>query len=140
MVTSDLKGSTALGEKLDPESLREVLTRYFDEMRVVFESHGGLDREDHRRRDRGRLRARRPGAMTTRSAPCRPPPRRMRVLTALNDQLEERWGVRLITRTGVATGEVIVGDATAPAARPDRRDDGAGRRPWSRTRRRKRSC
>jgi len=41
IVTSDLKGSTALGEKLDPESLREILTLYFDEMRQVFESHGG---------------------------------------------------------------------------------------------------
>jgi hypothetical protein len=41
VVTSDLKGSTALGEKLDPESLREVLNRYFAVMRVVFESHGG---------------------------------------------------------------------------------------------------
>ena len=41
VVTSDLKGSTALGERLDPESLREVLTSYFDEMRAVFESHGG---------------------------------------------------------------------------------------------------
>ncbi len=28
VVTSDLKGSTSLGERLDPESLREVLTRY----------------------------------------------------------------------------------------------------------------
>jgi hypothetical protein len=28
-VTSDLKGSTALGERLDPEALREVLNRYF---------------------------------------------------------------------------------------------------------------
>ncbi len=42
IVTSDLKGSTSLGERLDPESLREVLTRYFDEMRVVLESHGGV--------------------------------------------------------------------------------------------------
>ena len=41
VVQSDLKGSTALGEKLDAESLREVLTRYFDEMRFVYESHGG---------------------------------------------------------------------------------------------------
>src|SRR5215218_10043625 len=41
VVNSDLKGSTALGEKLDPESLRAVLTRYFDTMRAVFESHGG---------------------------------------------------------------------------------------------------
>src|SRR5438552_12955444 len=29
VVNSDLKGSTALGERLDPESLREVLTLYF---------------------------------------------------------------------------------------------------------------
>ena len=41
IVTSDLKGSTSLGERLDPESLREVLTRYFDEMRAVLEAHGG---------------------------------------------------------------------------------------------------
>src|SRR3990172_12772178 len=41
VVTSDLKGSTALGERLDPESLREVLTLYFDEMQAVFRSHGG---------------------------------------------------------------------------------------------------
>ena len=41
VVNSDLKGSTALGERLDPETLREVLTLYFDEMRLVFESHGG---------------------------------------------------------------------------------------------------
>lgn len=41
IVTSDLKGSTALGERLDPESFREVLSTYFDEMRAVFESHGG---------------------------------------------------------------------------------------------------
>src|SRR3954471_2727865 len=41
VVNSDLKGSTALGERLDPESLREVLTRYFDEMQLVFEAHGG---------------------------------------------------------------------------------------------------
>ena len=46
VVTSDLKGSTALGERLDPETLREVLTLYFDEMRAVFESHGGtIDRK-----------------------------------------------------------------------------------------------
>ncbi len=38
IVNSDLKGSTALGEKLDAESLREVLTRYFDEMRGAVEA------------------------------------------------------------------------------------------------------
>ena len=32
---SDLAGSTELGERLDPESLRQVMARYFDEMRGV---------------------------------------------------------------------------------------------------------
>src|SRR6266571_5384648 len=37
----DLKGSTALGERLDSESLREILGRYFDAMKVIIEGHGG---------------------------------------------------------------------------------------------------
>src|ERR671936_911660 len=41
VVFSDLKGSTNLGEALDSESLREVMTRYFTEMRRVVEDHGG---------------------------------------------------------------------------------------------------
>ena len=41
IVTSDWKGSTSIGERLDAESLREVQTRYFDEMRLAFEAHGG---------------------------------------------------------------------------------------------------
>jgi class 3 adenylate cyclase len=41
VVFSDLKGSTSLGEQLDSESLREVMTRYFDAMRAVLEAHGG---------------------------------------------------------------------------------------------------
>ena len=41
IVFSDLKGSTNLGEALDPESLREVMTRYFDSMRAVLDLHGG---------------------------------------------------------------------------------------------------
>ena len=41
VVFSDLAGSTALGERLDSESLREVLGTYFAEMRAVLERHGG---------------------------------------------------------------------------------------------------
>ena len=37
----DLVGSTALGEEHDPEVLRPVLARYFDEMRTTIERHGG---------------------------------------------------------------------------------------------------
>ncbi len=38
---TDVIGSTALGERLDPESLREVMGRYFASMREVIERHGG---------------------------------------------------------------------------------------------------
>ena len=37
----DLVDSTQLGERLDPETLRLVLDRYFDEMRAAVERHGG---------------------------------------------------------------------------------------------------
>jgi class 3 adenylate cyclase len=41
VVFSDVTGSTALGERLDPESLRRVMGRYFDEMKTVVERHEG---------------------------------------------------------------------------------------------------
>src|SRR2546430_8782111 len=41
IVFSDVTGSTTLGERLDPESLRRVMTRYFEEMRSALERHGG---------------------------------------------------------------------------------------------------
>ena len=37
----DLTGSTALGERLDPERLRTVLARYFEEVKTIVERHGG---------------------------------------------------------------------------------------------------
>jgi len=37
----DVTGSTSLGEKLDPESLRALLARYFERMKGIVESHGG---------------------------------------------------------------------------------------------------
>jgi class 3 adenylate cyclase/tetratricopeptide (TPR) repeat protein len=37
----DAVSSTSLGERMDPESLRAVMTRYFDVMREAIESHGG---------------------------------------------------------------------------------------------------
>jgi class 3 adenylate cyclase len=42
VVFCDVTGSTALGERLDPESLRGVMRRYFDRMKAVLESHGIL--------------------------------------------------------------------------------------------------
>ena len=111
VVTSDLKGSTALGERLDPETLREVLTLYFDEMRAVFESHGGTIEKIIGdaivavfglpiRHDDDALRAVEAAAES------------QQVLATLNDRLEQAWGVRLVVRTGVSTGDVIFGEAS----------------------------
>src|SRR5829696_5932651 len=110
LVTSDLKGSTALGERLDPEALREVLNRYFDVMRAVFESHGGTIEKIIGdaivavfglpfRHDDDPLRAIEAAAES------------QRALATLNDELEQGWNVRLVVRTGVATGEVTFGKA-----------------------------
>ncbi|HXG26016.1 MAG TPA: adenylate/guanylate cyclase domain-containing protein [Candidatus Binatia bacterium] len=110
LVTSDLKGSTALGERLDPEALREVLNRYFAVMRAVFESHGGTIEKIIGdaivavfglpfRHDDDPLRAVEAAAES------------QRALATLNDELEQGWGIRLVVRTGVATGEVTFGKA-----------------------------
>ncbi|HSL97727.1 MAG TPA: adenylate/guanylate cyclase domain-containing protein, partial [Candidatus Deferrimicrobiaceae bacterium] len=112
LVTSDLKGSTALGERLDPEALREVLNRYFAVMRAVFESHGGTIEKIIGdaivavfglpfRHDDDPLRALEAAAES------------QRALATLNDELEASHGVRLVVRTGVATGEVTFGAAEA---------------------------
>jgi class 3 adenylate cyclase/tetratricopeptide (TPR) repeat protein len=107
----DLEGSTAMGERLDSESLREVMTRYFDELRRIIERHGGtvekfigdavmavfglpVVHEDDA------LRAVR-AAFDIQQA-----------LEHLNQEIERGWGVRLANRTGVHTGEVVAGDTT----------------------------
>jgi class 3 adenylate cyclase len=37
----DVTGSTALGESTDPEALRALLARYFEQMKGIVERHGG---------------------------------------------------------------------------------------------------
>jgi class 3 adenylate cyclase len=37
----DVTGSTELGEQLDPEALRTLLGRYFEQMKAIVERHGG---------------------------------------------------------------------------------------------------
>ncbi len=41
VVFCDLVGSTALGERTDPEVLRELMSRYHAELRGILERHGG---------------------------------------------------------------------------------------------------
>jgi predicted ATPase/class 3 adenylate cyclase len=109
IVFSDLKGSTAMGEKLDSESLREVMTRYFDSMRAELDRHGGVIEKFigdaimavfglPKLHEDDALRAVRAAAGMRRAQ------------DVLNDELERQWGVRLTVRTGVNTGEVVAGD------------------------------
>ncbi len=112
IVFSDVTGSTALGEQLDPESLRRVMSRYFDEMQAVVEAHEGtvekfigdavmavfgipvLHEDDAVRAVRAAAEMR-------------------ERLSALNEELERDWGVSIAMRTGVNTGEVVAGDASS---------------------------
>ena len=112
MVFCDLTGSTALGEKMDPESLRRVVTRYFDEMKQVLARHGGTVEKfigD--------------AVMAVFGVPTVHEDDALRAVRAAHDmqgamrdmnvELELEWGVALAARIGVHTGEVIAGDPSA---------------------------
>ncbi|HEV8157122.1 MAG TPA: AAA family ATPase, partial [Gaiellales bacterium] len=112
IVFADLAGSTDLGERLDPEALRDVQTRYFEAMRRPLERHGGtvekyigdavmavfgvpvLHEDDALRA----LRA----AVEMRDG-----------MAALNSRLRADLGIALTVRIGVNSGEVAAGDITA---------------------------
>ena len=111
IVFSDLKGSTSLGEALDSESLREVMTRYFEEMRRILESHGGTIEKfigDAVMAVFGLPKLHEDDALRA----VRAAYEMQQALAALNVELEQVWGVRLENRTGVNTGEVVAGDPT----------------------------
>ena len=109
---TDVAGSTNLAERLDPESVRRVMERYFDELSAVIERHGGtvekfigdaimavfgipaVHEDDALRAVRSAVEMR-------------------RALETLNAELERDWGVRVAVCTGINTGEVVAGDATA---------------------------
>jgi class 3 adenylate cyclase/tetratricopeptide (TPR) repeat protein len=104
----DVTGSTAMGERLDPESLRQVMRRYFDAARTVIEQHGGtvekfigdavmavfgvpvLHEDDALRAVRA--------ASGLRDS-----------LAGLNAELERDYGTTVTVRTGVNTGQVVTG-------------------------------
>ncbi|MEU0353717.1 adenylate/guanylate cyclase domain-containing protein [Streptomyces cyaneofuscatus] len=112
----DLVGSTALSGVLDPETLRAVTLRYFEAMSAQIVARGGTPekfigdavmavfgvpvvREDDARRALA-------AALGMR-----------RALDALNEELHASLGIRLTTRVGVNTGQVVAGsDATARQA------------------------
>ncbi|MBV9725876.1 MAG: guanylate cyclase, partial [Gammaproteobacteria bacterium] len=104
----DVTGSTALGERLDPETLRQVLARYFAAMQHVVEIHGGtvekfigdavmavfglpvLHEDDALRAVRA--------AVGMQAA-----------LAELNAELQQEFDTALQIRIGIDTGEVVTG-------------------------------
>ena len=112
VVFADVTGSTALGDRLDAESLRRLISRYFARMQEVLGRHGGtvekfigdavmavfgipeLHEDDA-------VRAVRASAEMGQA------------LDELNQELERMWGVRLQMRIGVNTGEVVTANAAA---------------------------
>jgi class 3 adenylate cyclase/predicted ATPase len=109
IVFSDVSGSTRLGEELDAEALRQVMERYFEEMRSILERHGGTVEKfigD--------------AVMAAFGIPVAHEDDALRAVRAAADMrgrlavLNEEWagerGVTLAVRTGVNTGEVVVGD------------------------------
>src|SRR5438876_669231 len=111
IVFTDLTDSTPLGEQLDAETYRRVLSRYFIEVSRVLERHGGtvekfigdavmavfgipeLHEDDALRAVRA--------ATELREA-----------LARLNDELGQELGVHIGIRVGLNTGEVVAGDGT----------------------------
>jgi len=112
---ADVVDSTALGERLDAESLRQVMSRYFERVSAVLERHGGtvekfigdavmavfglseLHEDDALRAVRAAVDLR-------------------QVLAHLNDELSRDQGVRIGIRVGVNTGEVVAGDGSGAQA------------------------
>jgi len=104
----DVSGSTALGERIDPESLRQVLARYFETAKTILERHGGTVEKfigD--------------AVMAVFGVPTVHEDDALRALRAaeelrdglvgLNEELERAYGTRLELRIGVNTGEVVTG-------------------------------
>jgi class 3 adenylate cyclase len=123
VVFSDPVGSTPLGERLDPEALREVVTRYYDRTAEVLTRHGGTMAKfigDAVMAVYGIPRLHEDDALRA----VRAAGELGRALEELNAELETALGVRLALRTGeVVVGDavggqnVVVGDAVNVAAR-----------------------
>jgi class 3 adenylate cyclase/tetratricopeptide (TPR) repeat protein len=104
----DVTGSTALGERIDPESLRNVMARYFETAKEAIERHGGTVEKfigD--------------AVMAVFGVPVVHEDDALRAVRAahdlgralgpLNEELQQRFQTRLQLRTGVNTGEVVTG-------------------------------
>jgi class 3 adenylate cyclase/ketosteroid isomerase-like protein len=110
---ADMVGFTALGERLDQESLRRLMDRFYAEMRAAIEGQGGTVAKfigDAVMAVWGTPTVGEDDALRA----VRAAEDMRRALAALNDDLDARWGARIGLRTGVNTGEAVV-DPGKPA-------------------------
>ena len=108
----DVVDSTGRGERVDPEALRQVMSRYFDEMSAAIEAHGGTVEKfigDAVMAVFGVPAVHEDDALRAVRAAAEMRER----LTGLNQELERTWGVWLEIRIGINTGEVVAGDPAA---------------------------
>jgi class 3 adenylate cyclase len=108
----DATSSTALGERLDPESLRAVMTRYFDVMREVIEFHGGSVEKfigDAVMAVFGVPTVHEDDALRA----CRAAIEIHERLGELDAAIRSERGASVEWRIGINTGEVVAGDTTA---------------------------
>jgi class 3 adenylate cyclase/tetratricopeptide (TPR) repeat protein len=106
---SDVVGSTPLGERLDPETLRRLMSRYFDRMKAVVERHGGVVEKfigDAVMAVFGIPAVHEDDALRA----VRAASEMREALADLNRELERDHGVTVEARTGVNTGQVVAGD------------------------------
>lgn len=114
----DLAGSTALGEALDPEPLRELMGRWYDEMRIAVERHGGTVEKfvgDAVMAVFGVPRAHEDDALRAVRAALE----MQTAVERMNVSLAEREMPGLSIRIGINTGEVVTGDEAATLATGD---------------------
>ena len=107
---ADVADSTPLGERLDAEALRQVMSRWFERMSEVLERHGGTVEKfigDAVMAVFGIPNC-------TRTTRCARSARQPNCEGALGAQRRARAGagVRIGIRVGVNTGEVVAGDGT----------------------------
>src|SRR5262245_48772663 len=106
---ADVKGSTAIGERLDPEAVRRVLSTFYVSAREALERHGGTVEKfigDAVMAVFGVPRVHEDDA----ARGVRAAWALLDVMTTMNIELSERYGAELQLRIGVNTGEVVAGD------------------------------
>src|SRR6266704_4174288 len=95
----DVSGSTALGERLETEAVREVMLRYFERMRTILERHGGTVEKfigD--------------AVMAVFGVPVAHEDDALRAVRAAWEMRAGVAGLGLQARIGVNTGEVVAGE------------------------------